>query len=71
MESALGGPGFENLLIVSPSELNFFGEGRIVLDLNEAFPGGWLGGSLPDRGFWGSHQTDADEVRRWLILRLA
>lgn len=67
MEPALGGPGFENLLIRSPGEVNFFGRGALVLGLNERFPGGWYGGSLPGRGFWGSQHADADSVTAWLV----
>src|SRR5207244_1932273 len=53
LEPALGGPGYKNLLIVSPDELNFYGTGNLVLALDQQFPGGWYGGSLPERGFWG------------------
>lgn len=49
----LGGPGYENLLVLSSEELNFFGQGRLVLLLDQNFPGGWYGGSLPERGYWG------------------
>lgn len=40
-------------LVVSPGELNFSGAGARVLALARAFPGGWSGGALPQRGFWG------------------
>lgn len=53
LHAALGGPGVENLLLLGPSEANFSGEGRIVLELAERFPGGYWGGALPARGFWG------------------
>jgi len=49
----LGGPGYQNLLIHCPAELDFFGEGSHVLALASAFPGGWYGGGLPKQGFWG------------------
>ncbi len=55
LEPALGGHGFQNLLVISPGEINFFGSGDYVLALDRAFPDGWYGGALPDRGFWG-HQ---------------
>ena len=70
MEPALGGPGFENLLVLSPGEINFFGNGGVVLELSEAYPGGWFGGGLPDRGFWGSTKADAESVCTWLSARL-
>lgn len=49
----LGGPGYRNLFVVSPGEVNFMGEGRAVMQLNDAFPGGWYGGNLPESGYWG------------------
>lgn len=48
-----GGPGYENLLVISPGELNFYGSGKLVTALDSHFPGGWYGGSLPERGFFG------------------
>jgi hypothetical protein len=57
LEAALGGPGFDNLLIISPDSLNFFGSGSVIRALVEAYPGGWYGGSLPERGFWGIDQV--------------
>ncbi len=53
LDPAFGGPGCRNLLVVSPSEVNFFGQGRLVRLLDETYPGGWYGGALPQRGFWG------------------
>ena len=58
----LGGPGCDNLLVISPMEVNFFGEGALVMKLNSAFPGGWFGGSLPERGFWGHGEPALDVV---------
>ncbi len=51
LDPARSGP--ENLFILGRESVHFFGEGRLVLSMNERFPGGWYGGSLPDRGFWG------------------
>jgi len=48
-----GNAAADNLFILGRDEIHFFGEGRLVLSLNTAFPGGWYGGALPDRGFWG------------------
>ena len=58
----LGGPGFENLLVISPTEVNFFGRGSLVGRLGEEFPGGWSGGALPERGFWGHGDVDGEKV---------
>ncbi len=57
LHPALGGPGVENLLLLSDAEVNFSGQGFAVLALNDRFPGGWYGGALPDRGFWGRADT--------------
>ena len=53
LDPALGGPGVFNLLVVSREEVNFSGEGRLVRALDARFPGGWVGGDLPERGYWG------------------
>lgn len=53
LHAALGGPGFDNLLLIAPDEVNFSGDGRVVLALESRFPGGWYGGALPGQGFWG------------------
>lgn len=63
LHTALGGPGYENLLVTSPNEVNFFGSGALAYALDRAFPGGWLGGDLPNRGFWGHSQAPPAEVR--------
>ena len=60
LDTALGGPGFHNLLIISPDSLNFFGTGGVIHALVEAYPGGWYGGALPERGFWGTNQEGLD-----------
>jgi hypothetical protein len=71
LEPALGGTGFENLLIESPDQLNFFGKGHLVYALDEGFPGGWYGGALPERGFWGHHAASSPSVRNFLLAELA
>lgn len=50
----------ENVLVLSPGEVNFFGRGDLVHALDARFPGGWKGGALPARGFWGRHGEGAD-----------
>lgn len=67
---AFTGAALENVLVISPGEVNFSGAGDAVRHLNRCFPGGWLGGSLPARGFWGAAGVDAglvlDEIQRAL-----
>lgn len=53
LDAALGGPGYSELVVVSPHEVNFYGKGETIAQLDAAFPGGWRGGELPQRGFWG------------------
>ena len=53
LDPALGGPGFKNLLVLCPEEVNFFGSGDLVAAIDRRFPGGWYGGALPRYGFWG------------------
>jgi hypothetical protein len=67
LETALGGPGYENLLIVSPAQTLFYGCGRAIELLKSQFPGGWWGGELPERGFWGVSRT-LDEQNAILLL---
>jgi hypothetical protein len=66
LEPALGGPGYQNLLILSPGEVNFYGPGKCVEFLAERF-GGVTGGALPERGFWVLSETANDEVVRGLL----
>lgn len=61
LEPELGGAGYENLLVYCPDQVNFFGSGKLVLALAEKFLGGWYGGALPARGFWG-HGTPVPDV---------
>lgn len=69
LEPALGGPGYQSLLVVCPGEVNFFGSGNLVQALHETFPGGWYGGALPDRGFWG-HGEPVPDVLPVLLERI-
>jgi len=66
----LGGAGYENLLVISPAELNFFGSGKLVLLLDKTFPGGWCGGSLSEHGFWG-HGEPLPDILPFLHRELA
>lgn len=60
--------GCGNILVFSPREVNFFGNGEAVYALASAFPGGWYGGDLPIKGFWGL--ADGDCPRPGLITVL-
>ncbi|MFQ5752469.1 MAG: hypothetical protein ACE5HI_10770 [bacterium] len=54
---------YQNLLIVTPDDINFFGDGKIVQALAKAYPGSWSGGNLPEQGFWGRvKKEDIDEI---------
>jgi len=60
----------DGLLIISPDEVNFYGTGEVVRLLDSQFPGGWSGGALPERGFWGSKIRDPHAVARFLADQL-
>lgn len=62
LQPELGGAGYQNLLVYCPDQVNFFGSGKLVLALNEKFPGGWYGGALPARGFWGHNVPVPDAL---------
>jgi hypothetical protein len=70
LEPVLGGMGFENLLIESPDQVNFYGKGYLVQALNDRFPGGWYGGDLPERGFWGHQNLALPDVENFLSATL-
>lgn len=53
LDALLGGPGYRNLLVITPRSQSFYGDGRAIRRLDERFPGGYYGGELPERGFWG------------------
>lgn len=61
LQPELGGPGYQNLLVYCPDEVNFFGSGELIFTLDKKFPGGWYGGALPTRGFWG-HESPVSDV---------
>lgn len=72
IEPEFDGPGAENLLVVGPGEVNFFGDGRVVERLRVR-PGSWSGGALPERGFWGMkinsepvREALVDDIGRWV-----
>lgn len=61
--------GYRNLLIVSPEEINFSGDGILVNCLSKAFPDGWYGGELPARGYWGITTDKAEASAIEIFLR--
>ncbi len=63
----LEGIAYRNLLIISPEEVNFFGEGEWVAFLVQRFPDGWYGGALPTRGFWGCQGVGGSQVLESLL----
>jgi hypothetical protein len=69
LQPELGGPGYVNVVIRSPDEVNFFGTGDLVYRLDKTFPGGWYGGALPHRGFWG-HGLPVPDVVPTLVAWL-
>ena len=50
---ALGGPGYERLLVAMPREVAVFADGAAIRELADAYPESWWGGDLPNAGFWG------------------
>jgi hypothetical protein len=71
LDPTLGHTGFENLLVLSPEEVNFFGTGELVSAIDRHFPGGWYGGALPQNGFWGrAGRGSGEEVLAFLLNRV-
>ena len=66
LQTELGGPGYQNLLVCDPDQVNFFGSGELIFALDRKFPGGWYGGALPMRGFWG-HESPVSDVLSVLL----
>jgi hypothetical protein len=62
LDTELGGPGFRNLLVLCPVQTLFFGEGQGIDALRERFPGGWYGGELPTRGYWGIAKSVPEQL---------
>ena len=71
IEPVLGGPGADQLLVIMPSELAFYGDGGVVdaLDAETAdVDGSWSGGGMPVRGFWGGIPKDDEAKARLLAV---
>ncbi len=69
LNPTLGHVGFENLIVLCPEEVNFFGSGALVAAIDRHFPGGWYGGALPKNGFWG-RAGNGKEILAFLLARL-
>jgi hypothetical protein len=61
--SEYGGPGVDDVLVVMPDKVAFFGRGSVIEDL-KSVPGWWYGGALPEFGYWGAmlQRSSAEEV---------
>ena len=53
MLPALGGPGYDRLMVRMRGEVAVFADGTAIERLAAQFPGSWWGGDLPRAGFWG------------------
>ena len=60
LNAHLGGPGYTNLFILCPDEVNFYGDGAVITRLKHRF-GGYEGGQLPAKGYWGLETSDAEQ----------
>lgn len=60
MHLALGGPGYQRLIVVMPEKLAVFADGAAISCLADAIPDAWWGGNLPDQGFWGMESPPAN-----------
>lgn len=55
---------YQNLLVIMPEMINFFGDGRMVQKLGKTFKGSWYGGNLPEEGFWGIKKISQERIRK-------
>lgn len=71
MEPEYGGTPPVALLVLSPGEANVFAAGTVIAALADE-PGGWWGGALPERGFWGrKFMSKADAARVQSLVEAA
>lgn len=71
LDGALGGQGYKTLLVWSPGEVNVYGPGPLLQKLDQQFTGGWLGGSLPEYGYWGCLADDNEKTHIGRAVRSA
>ena len=62
LSTGIGGSD-ERLLILSPDEVSFFGDGKVIGHLMSTF-GGYCGGMLPDHGYWALDNPSEAQRRR-------
>lgn len=65
-----GDPSIQNILVISPDEINFFGVGKAVYALAEQYPQGWDGGDLPIKGFWGLAVIAVTENQKQTLIKI-
>lgn len=58
-----GGPGADNLLVLMPGGITFYGHGGVIEKLKD-IPGSWRGGELPEFGFWSISQPEGPDYAR-------
>lgn len=68
LDPVYGGPGVDDVLVVMPGKLAFFGRGAAI-DALADMDGCWFGGDLPLRGFWGIAEA-SDARQREVLQRL-
>lgn len=68
LEPEYGGAGHTDVLVRTPSTVEFYGDGRVIATLTARFPRAWRGGALPARGFWGLTTTSELTFRRCLAV---
>ncbi len=61
LQTGLSDDSGKNILVFSPNEVNFFGEGSVVNELAKHYPQGWYGGDLPTKGFWGMSSENSQK----------
>ena len=60
-DPAYGGKPVGDMLVLCPQSLAWYGRGEAVRALAQKF-GGWWGGALPERGYWGQKRAEAPLV---------
>lgn len=63
----------QDVLVITPTTVEFYGRGSDVLALAATYPQSWSGGALPGRGFWGIAEQDVsrrDALVAAIIARL-
>jgi hypothetical protein len=64
LEPEYGGPGASDVVVTTPSTVEFYGRGELVAQLSALHYRSWFGGALPQRGFWGLSESNARRRRR-------